>query len=104
MIGGRQICQTEKLVEILRVKAEALTAYAIRSPLGSLDNCVGRPRSVVGWAARTLSIMIDILTDTFMHQVLIELRLRNIAKVWYLRTIDPSTYLTRLPQGGTARA
>ena len=39
----------------------ALTAYAMRSPLGSVESCVGRPRSVFGLAARILLIARDIL-------------------------------------------
>ena len=37
-----------------------LTAYAMRSPFGSEESWVGRPRSVLGEAARILSSAIDI--------------------------------------------
>jgi hypothetical protein len=36
-----------------------LTAYAMRSPLGSVESCVGWPRVVVGDAANILSMTID---------------------------------------------
>lgn len=38
----------------------APTAYAMRSPFGSEESCVGRPRSVLGEAARILLRAIDI--------------------------------------------
>jgi hypothetical protein len=42
-----------------------LTAYAIRSPLGSEESCVGLPRSVLGEAARILSMVIDMAGKRF---------------------------------------
>ena len=46
-----------------------LTAYAMRSPLGSAESWVGRPRSVLGEAARILSMAIDIFDRAPRHQV-----------------------------------
>lgn len=51
----------------IRASAESmiLTAYAIRSPLGSEESCVGLPRSVLGEAARILSMVIDMAGKRF---------------------------------------
>jgi hypothetical protein len=46
---------------LLSYQNEIPTAYAIRSPLGSVESWVGRPRSVLGEAASILLIVIDIL-------------------------------------------
>jgi hypothetical protein len=46
-----------------------LTAYAIRSPLGSEESCVGLPRSVLGEAARILSMVIDMAGRSLEHPV-----------------------------------
>ena len=47
-----------------------LTAYARRSPLGSVESWVGRPRSVLGEAARILLMTIDIFDTVHEHLVL----------------------------------
>jgi hypothetical protein len=45
----------------LDLKRCRLTAYAMRSPLGSVESWVGLPRSVLGDAARILSILRDMV-------------------------------------------
>ena len=53
----------------MSVQPKTLTAYAMRSPLGSEESCVGRPRSVLGEAARILSIVIDMFGRGSAHPI-----------------------------------
>lgn len=60
--GERLTFQTGRRFSVcLNARVPRLTAYAMRSPLGSVDNCVGRPRSVFGEAARILLMAMDML-------------------------------------------
>lgn len=47
------------VLNLAQIQFPRLTAYAIRSPLESEESCVGRPRLVVGEAAKILSMAID---------------------------------------------
>lgn len=67
-------CSTAVSLSLVAQTPSSLTAYAIRSPLGSDERGVGCPRVVVGDAAQTASAAVKIRYKATSTEVLLDTR------------------------------